>query len=208
MDFEYKTVGGPERGRKRKGCKTAADRVAAAMEELIQAEAAEGWEYLRTDLVPVEERSGLFARRQTMHCAVLVFRRPRGAVSDRKALSRKAAAIFNGEAPARRSAAAEPRLAPASAPTPAPMMAPPPQHTPHQAAQQTTVAAAPTPQQLNAAVIAAHPYSLDGSGIASQPAPDPAPGHVPPAPEAAPPTEFSKPGPGGLFTRMPGPPKD
>jgi len=75
MRFEYKTVGGPERGRKRRGARTVADRVAAAMQEIIEAETVDGWEYLRTDLIAVEERSGLFARRQTMHCPVLVFRR-------------------------------------------------------------------------------------------------------------------------------------
>ncbi len=77
MDFEYKAVGGPERGKRRKGCKTAADRVAAAMQDIIRSEAADGWEYLRTDLVPIEERNGIFARKQVMHCAVLVFRRLR-----------------------------------------------------------------------------------------------------------------------------------
>lgn len=76
MAYEYKTVGGPERGTRKRGCKTASDRVAAAMQDLIQHEAMEGWEYLRTDLLPVEERQGLFGRRQTMHCSVLVFRRP------------------------------------------------------------------------------------------------------------------------------------
>lgn len=77
MRFEYKTVGGPERGRKRRGARTVADRVAAAMQDIIEAETVDGWEYLRTDLIAVEERSGLFARRQTMHCPVLVFRRAR-----------------------------------------------------------------------------------------------------------------------------------
>ncbi|MEM1343246.1 MAG: hypothetical protein AAGI34_01550 [Pseudomonadota bacterium] len=73
--YEYKTVGGPERGRKARGCRTASDRAAVAMQEIIAAEAALGWEYLRTDLVPIED-GGLFARRRQIHCAVLVFRRP------------------------------------------------------------------------------------------------------------------------------------
>ena len=76
MAYEYKTVGGPERGRKSREARTVADRVAAAMQDLIAAQAIDGWEYMRTDLVAVEERRGLFSRRQTLHCAVLVFRRP------------------------------------------------------------------------------------------------------------------------------------
>ena len=76
MDYEYKTVGGPERGIRRRGCRTVADRVAAAMEDIIRDEAEDGWEYMRTDLVCVEERRGLFSRRQPVHCSVLVFRRP------------------------------------------------------------------------------------------------------------------------------------
>jgi len=75
MPFEYKTVGGPVRGIRRRGAKTVADRVALAMEEIIAAEAVNGWDYMRTDLVAVEERSSLFARREQTHCSVLVFRR-------------------------------------------------------------------------------------------------------------------------------------
>lgn len=83
MAYEYKTVGGPERGKRRRDCHTPSQRAAAAMEELIQAEAQEGWEYLRTDLIAVEERPGFLSRRQVMHCSVLVFRR---AVPDRRDL--------------------------------------------------------------------------------------------------------------------------
>ena len=78
MAWEYKTVGGPERGRKTRGCRTVADRVAVAMQDIIDAEATGGWEYLRTDLVAVEERRGILGRKQVMHCPVLVFRRETG----------------------------------------------------------------------------------------------------------------------------------
>lgn len=195
MQFEYKTVAGPERGRKRKGCRTPSERVAATMQELIETEAAGGWEYLRTDLVPVEERAGIFSRRETRHCAVLVFRRERGATSDRAALSRKAAAIFSGEAPARRrSAGAEPRLGPAHAPA-APTLAMPP--VPEQ--MPTQAAPAPTPEQLQAAVLAATPYSMNTHPGAHGAAP--APGHVPQAPPPAANPNEPPAQPSGLFTR-------
>lgn len=75
MGYEYKAVGAPEKGRKRRGAKTRSDRVAAALEDILQVEATDGWEYLRTDLIPVEERSGWFGRGQEAHRAVMVFRR-------------------------------------------------------------------------------------------------------------------------------------
>ncbi|MEM9139650.1 MAG: DUF4177 domain-containing protein [Pseudomonadota bacterium] len=75
MSYEYKCVGAPERGKRRRGAKTRSDRVANAMEEMIVAEAVDGWEYMRTDLVPVEERAGWFGRTHEVHRAILIFRR-------------------------------------------------------------------------------------------------------------------------------------
>lgn len=74
MTFEYKCVGAPERPKRLRGT-SRSDRVALAMQEVINAEAVDGWEYLRTDLVPVEEKPGFFSRTQEVHRAVLIFRR-------------------------------------------------------------------------------------------------------------------------------------
>jgi len=76
MRYEYKTVGAPEKGQRRRGLKSPSDRVAAAFEEIIEAEAVDGWEYLRTDLVPVTERANWFSRSRMVTRAVMVFRRP------------------------------------------------------------------------------------------------------------------------------------
>ena len=76
MTYEYKCVGAPEKGKRKRGAKTRSDRVANAMEITIQAEAVDGWEYLRTDLIPIEEKGGIFKRAQEVHRAVMVFRRP------------------------------------------------------------------------------------------------------------------------------------
>lgn len=76
MDFEYKTVGAPEKGKRRKGARSASDRVAAAFDEILKAEVRDGWEYLRTDILPVIERNGWLGRRHEAHRAVMVFRRP------------------------------------------------------------------------------------------------------------------------------------
>ncbi len=76
MTFEYKTVGAPERAKRKRGLRSQSDRVAAAFEEILRAEAVDGWEYLRTDLLPVTERAGWFGRSHEVHRAVMVFRRP------------------------------------------------------------------------------------------------------------------------------------
>ncbi len=92
MSFEYKCIGGPERPKRQRGV-SPSDRVALAMEEIIADEAVEGWEYLRTDLVPVDEKPGFFSRSQVVHRAVLIFRRDlAGARLARPAFAQGAAA--------------------------------------------------------------------------------------------------------------------
>lgn len=81
MEYEYKCIAAPEKARRRRGAKTRTDRVALVVEEILQAETKGGWEYLRADLFPVEEKSGIFGRTQEVHRAVLVFRRATGASS-------------------------------------------------------------------------------------------------------------------------------
>lgn len=75
MQYEYKTVGAPEKGKRKRGARNASERVAAAFEEILEREAVDGWEYQRTDLLPVNERNGWFSRVQETHRAVMVFRR-------------------------------------------------------------------------------------------------------------------------------------
>jgi hypothetical protein len=78
MSFEYKVIPAPTRGKKARGVKTPADRFARALSEAINAEAEQGWEYLRTDTLPAEERQGLTGR-TTVFQNMLVFRREAGA---------------------------------------------------------------------------------------------------------------------------------
>jgi hypothetical protein len=74
MTFEYKVVPAPVRGKKAKGLKTPADRFANALGAMINEMAAEGWEYLRADTLPAEERHG-FTGRSTVFQNMLIFRR-------------------------------------------------------------------------------------------------------------------------------------
>jgi hypothetical protein len=75
MKYEYKTVGAPEKGKRKRGLRSLSDRIAAAFEEILQNQAVDGWEYQRTDLLPVTENAGWFKRGQEVHRAVMVFRR-------------------------------------------------------------------------------------------------------------------------------------
>ena len=78
MSFEYKTVGAPEKGKRKRGARTSSDRAAAAFEAILEEEATDGWEYLRTDILPLTERRGWFGGTHEVHRAVMVFRRPLG----------------------------------------------------------------------------------------------------------------------------------
>lgn len=72
--FEYKVVPAPNRGLKAKGVKRPEDRFALALSSLMNELGAEGWDYVRADILPTEERSGL-ASKQTVYHNMLVFRR-------------------------------------------------------------------------------------------------------------------------------------
>ena len=111
MTFEYKTVGAPERAKRKRGLRSRSDRVAAAFEEILQDEAVDGWEYLRTDLLPVIEGAGWFRRGHEVHRAVMVFRRPLARVApvENGATLRRAPSV---------TPAATLAVPPAAAPTP------------------------------------------------------------------------------------------
>lgn len=72
--FEYKVVPAPVRGEKARGAKTTPDRFALALTTLMNDLGRDGWEYLRADTLPCEERVG-FTGRQTTFQNMLVFKR-------------------------------------------------------------------------------------------------------------------------------------
>ncbi len=82
MSYAYKCVAAPRRAKKGKGYRTPADALAAAFEAVLSDQAAEGWEYLRTDLAPMEARRGLFGGVVETHQAVMIFRRALGAAAE------------------------------------------------------------------------------------------------------------------------------
>jgi len=72
--FEYKVIPAPTKGRKAPGVKGAEARFAHTLEAEINALAADGWAYLRSDILPSEERQGLTSS-HTVYRSVLVFQR-------------------------------------------------------------------------------------------------------------------------------------
>ena len=78
--FEYSVVPAPKKGLKAKGVRSTEDRFANALETIMNEKGADGWEYVRTDTLPAEERSGL-AGSKTVYQNMMVFRRPVAAVA-------------------------------------------------------------------------------------------------------------------------------
>lgn len=74
MSYEYKVVPAPLRGLKAKGIKTSEDRFAHALQTAMNTLAADGWEYLRADTLPSEQRQGMMSK-TTVYQNMLVFRR-------------------------------------------------------------------------------------------------------------------------------------
>ncbi|EYD77155.1 hypothetical protein Rumeso_01267 [Rubellimicrobium mesophilum DSM 19309] len=63
---------------KAKGARRPEDRFARAVEAEMNRMASEGWEFVRSDTLPCEQRSGWFSRPATVFQTLLVFRRPLG----------------------------------------------------------------------------------------------------------------------------------
>ena len=74
MRYEFKVVPAPRRGEKARGVKTTEERFALALTGVMNALGAEGWDYVRADTLPVDERAGLTGTK-TSYQNMLVFRR-------------------------------------------------------------------------------------------------------------------------------------
>jgi hypothetical protein len=109
-----------------RGLKTPEERFAHAVMVAINAEATQGWEYLRAERLPSEERAG-FTRTSVNERHLLIFRRPVQAVSAARPAPRFAARAEEEGAPAAPPAApAAPTAAAPSVPPPVPPAPTPP----------------------------------------------------------------------------------
>lgn len=107
--FEFKVIPAPKRGEKARGVKTTEDRFALALTNLMNELGADGWDYVRADSLPCEERSG-FTSTKTTFQNVLVFRR----VIETSAMEALQASRLLLQQPA----PTTPRLGPAETPVP------------------------------------------------------------------------------------------
>lgn len=114
--YEYKVIPAPRRGEKARGVKTSEDRFALALTLLMNTLGREGWDYVRADTLPLDERTGLTGTKTSFQ-NMLVFRRPFVAEAEAPGAPR----LLVAEPPV----APAPRLGPAETPAgPAPVLGP------------------------------------------------------------------------------------
>ncbi|SMO62004.1 DUF4177 domain-containing protein [Paracoccus laeviglucosivorans] len=75
--YEYSVIPAPVRAEKGRGAKSGGERFAATLTATLNDMAQSGWEYVRAEVLPAEERSGLTSRTTVYH-NLLVFRRALG----------------------------------------------------------------------------------------------------------------------------------
>jgi hypothetical protein len=73
--YEFKVVPAPRKDEKLRGVKTVEERFAQSLTTLMNQMGRDGWDYVRADTLPVDERAG-FTGTKTSFQYLLVFRRP------------------------------------------------------------------------------------------------------------------------------------
>ncbi|MBV1903746.1 MAG: DUF4177 domain-containing protein [Marinosulfonomonas sp.] len=112
-NFEYKVVPAPRKGLRAKGIRGAENKFANALQDVMNTNAADGWDYFRTDTLPCDERQGLTGR-STTYQNMLVFRR---ALADQQP-AKNPASVKTDVTPvrAKRIEAEKPQILPVSEP--------------------------------------------------------------------------------------------
>jgi len=72
--YEYTVIPAPSRGEKARGARSGIERFAATLTDMLNDMARDGWDYVRAETLPAEERTGLTGRTTVYH-NLLVFRR-------------------------------------------------------------------------------------------------------------------------------------
>lgn len=72
--YEFKVIPAPRRGEKQRGLKTTEERFAMALTMVMNDLGRDGWDYVRSDTLPVDERAGFTGTKTSFH-NMLVFRR-------------------------------------------------------------------------------------------------------------------------------------
>lgn len=74
MQYEYSVVPTPKKAKTARGVKGQSGKFALSLTVLMNEMAADGWEYLRADTLPCEEREGLTKKTVKYH-SMMIFRR-------------------------------------------------------------------------------------------------------------------------------------
>lgn len=73
--FEYKVIPTPRRPKRAKGVKGEPARFANALTDAINEIAVDGWEFYKTETLPMDAKPGLFSKRIETFQSVMVFRK-------------------------------------------------------------------------------------------------------------------------------------
>ena len=74
-NYEYNVLPAPRRTKRAKGVKGEPARFAYNLTELMNLQAAEGWEYFKSETLPMEAKAGMFKGVTETFQTVLIFRR-------------------------------------------------------------------------------------------------------------------------------------
>lgn len=74
--YEYKVIPAPRKAQRNKGAKGTAERFALGLQATLNEVGANGWSYVRSETLPVDERHGLLRKSVEEFHTVLIFRRP------------------------------------------------------------------------------------------------------------------------------------
>lgn len=74
-NYEFKVIPAPRKAEKIKGVRNGDDRFAHTITNTINTLAEDGWEYLRAESLPVDEKASMIGKSVEKYLSLLVFRR-------------------------------------------------------------------------------------------------------------------------------------
>lgn len=74
-EYEYKVVTAPRKAGRAKGVRGQDEKYAYTLGELMNKMAADGWQYLRAESLPVDKKAGMMGKTNEKYLSLLVFQR-------------------------------------------------------------------------------------------------------------------------------------
>lgn len=81
-EYEYKVVTAPRKAGRAKGVRGQDEKYAYTLGEVMNKMAADGWQYLRAESLPVDEKAGMMGKTNEKYLSLLVFQRQTDAPVD------------------------------------------------------------------------------------------------------------------------------